>query len=303
MRNLKYVCLIVFGLFILSCDTGNLFQSNNNLVTGNEQHLSSVAPHAISKESRYSISFDKEVWTLQFYAADHPLYSLDPNIDITNGILNDYERTREVVAISYDGDLTLITEWLDFGGFDNTMPEYVYKKHSDLMPAREASYDPVVKSVMSDGKLTYYSQSGKVVSEASYDPAAFSLSQQELMQFLSANTNVPAKQEIIDTFTTQGISAEYLGNNLIKIEQDVFDDNDIVKQIGYINTHSGQVERMLDIDPAGRIAIETITLHGTKKGVILPHHHQTTYFAEINGKWQEKRRIIETRTYHHAQIN
>lgn len=295
--------MVVFGLFNLSCDTGNIFQSNNSSMLGAQKEFSNVSIDNFSKDAKYLISFDKEVWTHQLHVPELLQNKIEAATNRNSGILKDYERTRELVAIGFDGELTVVSEWLDFGGYDNTMPADLYKEFGHLMPARDASYDPIVKSIMSDGTLTYYSQSGKVVSEAKYDPAAFRLSQPELLQFISAKTNIPGKQEIIDNFASKGISAEYLGNNYVKVEQDVFDDIDITKHIAYINTNSGQVERMLGFDTAGRVVMETITRHGTKNGLILPHHHQTTYFGEINGRWQEKDRIVEIRTYHHAQIN
>lgn len=303
MRNLKYVFLIVFGLLNLSCESGNLFQPSNNSILSTEKGFSSVNIDDFSKDAKYLISFDKEVWTHQMDVPELLQHSLEASKGMYSGILKDYERTRELVAISFDGDLTIVSEWLDFGGYDNTMPADMYKKYGHIMPARDASYDPVVRSVFAGGTLTYYSKSGKVVSEANYDPAVFRLSQHELLQLIGSINNVPTKQEIIENYSSKGISAEYVGNNFIKIEQDVFHDADITKHVAYMNTKSGQVERMLGFDPAGRIVMETITMHGTKNGLILPHHHQTTYFGEINGRWQEKSRITEIRTYHHAQTN
>jgi len=36
--------------------------------------------------------------------------------------LSDYEKTREIVAFDNNGDLLITIEWLDNGGYDNTMP-------------------------------------------------------------------------------------------------------------------------------------------------------------------------------------
>jgi hypothetical protein len=303
MRNLKYVFLIVFGLLNLSCESGNLFQPSNNSILSTEKGFSSVNIDDFSKDAKYLISFDKEVWTHQMDVPELLQHSLEASKGMYSGILKDYERTRELVAISFDGDLTIVSEWLDFGGYDNTMPADMYKKYGHIMPARDASYDPVVRSVFAGGTLTYYSKSGKIVSQAQYDPSAFRVSQPELLDLVNTKKEVPTVNEMLNNFTSKGISAEYIGNSFIKIEQPVYNDMEFNKHISYLNTKSGQVERMLSLNTEGRIVMESITRHGALNGLILPQMNQTAYFGEIDGRWQETHRIVENRSYHHVIAN
>lgn len=70
----------------------------------------------------------------------------------------DYENVHEVTAYNSDGYMQMSRKYLE-GNADLAMPEDLYEDVKDEMPAPESDYDPVVRSELSDGTLTYYTRS------------------------------------------------------------------------------------------------------------------------------------------------
>lgn len=206
-------------------------------------------------------------------------------------LLVDYERTREVLAFDEDGYMSSVSEFLEGDGEMN-MPEETYNELKATMPARSNDYDPVVKTVMKDGKTFEYGKSGNVKYQYDYDPETFRVSQAELDSMevwanASKNTEQSVQRNLLN-LSQQNIDYKRVGDFHVSYQVELGDEE---RKYGLASYHylddlrTGMTVQLVVLRTDGRYDSIVRNMYQTVNKIPVLASEVRYTFGEVNGEW------------------
>ncbi len=238
---------------------------------------------------KYAESYDQTVTTFSRIWPDDISAGFEKGkLNEGGELLVDYERTREVLAFDEDGYMSSVSEFLEGDGEMN-MPEEAFNDFKDIMPARSNDYDPVVKTVMENGSLDYYSKSGELIfsypiDKEKYwiDPAVFdSLKAQEAETSQSVKNSL---QQLVD----EGIQFERIGEFYVGYSKESSIDlrtDGIAKERYVQDLRNGNILVYATIKPNGEYKSVTRSNFSFHKGLAVLSSEERLQFGTINNSW------------------
>lgn len=262
----------------------------------NPEEQSQLAPNI-----KLQVSYDQKTMTFKQHWPSDLVAGKAKSETTSNERMLNYENVHEIVTYDQNGYLHISRTYLE-GNADLAMPENLYKDVKDDMPAHSSDYDPVVRSELGDGTLTYYTKSGKVAYQTNVDKEKLRIdpaildSLQEASQSTSETENRIA--ENLAALKEQNIDFKQLSNRNVLLEiqaKSGTDDKDIANYKKIVDLSINRVIRSAIVRKDGRYANLSLMNYKKVSGHPVMASSETLYFGMVNGKWGVKTRTIRNR--------
>jgi len=311
-RNIKNIlkialvipaCLLVVGLIFTACDSNNSIISGKGS-PGQEQPVNGK----FSPDVALQVSYNQKTMTFSRYWPDGVIARKAKSGAGGNERMLDYENVHEVVAYDQDGYMHMSRKYVE-GNADLTMPEDLYEDVKDEMPAHASDYDPVVRSELGDGTLTYYTQSGKVAYQMNVDKEKLRIDPATLDSLKQAAGDTSGTDnkvaERLGRLQKQGISFKKLNSRDILLDSQARpdDEEDVAAYKEVIDLAINRPIRSAVVRKDGKL--ESLSLMHYKKvsGYPVMASSETLHYGMRNGKWSVKTRTIRNRTNINVHFN
>lgn len=290
--------IMLFGMCVLV--SYGCKQVNNPLESSNEKQ----SIEGLNINVKYAESYDQTEITYSRLWPKGISEGLNKQSSSGGELLVDYERTREVLAFNEEGYMNSVTEFLEGDGEMN-MPEEAYNNLKSTMPAKSADHDPVVKTVMQDGKSKSYTKSGELKYESTYDPEEFRVDP-VLLEQLGPTDNDTSDvdqniQKNIEGLTNNGIAFDIVDGFYAKYQISAStqaQEDDIPGYLILQDLRTGDIVSSAMFRPDGKYRTITFNRYKLVENTSILAYSEKFKFGEISGKWG----VIERSVLHRENI-
>lgn len=280
--------LLLLGVTLTGCDAGT---GKTPLVEAPPVEVFPTASYALSFEQT-SITYSN-LWP-EGLAAEADAAKSGGDVEY----MVDYEHTRETVVFDDEGYLSRTYEYVD-GDMGTNLPGEVRADLEHLMPARSES-DPVVRFEMSGGSMRYYTASGAVAHQVSYDPEAFRMQSKTLddlrARVSEATTDAQQAERTLNTFQTAGVAVSESDGVFARINRSVNDMNGVARVEQVVDLRTGQPVQAVYYREDGRIDSSDLFHYNTFNGMPVMTNSVSLSYGPVNGAWDVAYRTEVNRT-------
>ncbi|MBO6523685.1 MAG: hypothetical protein JJ971_07675 [Balneolaceae bacterium] len=215
-------------------------------------------------------------------------------------LLVDYEKTKHVLAFDEDGYMSMATEFIEGDGEIN-MPESIYHSLKGDMPANGSDYDPVVRTVLENGALRYFSKSGKLVFEQSLNKDEYWINPEDLDALNNDPDSIDTNQSIkgnLKKLELSGLSFNRIGEYHVGYEREATQEDaelGIAKHQYLMDLRNGNINIYASVLPDGNYYSITKSRFANVNGSSVLTSEEYLHFGEINNSWDVVTRRKMTR--------
>lgn len=281
------------------CDKGS-----GTIGTSENNPENTVSPLNINV--KYQESYDQKEMTFSNYWPQGTAVSVSGKSEgastqsAQGELLVDYEYTRETVSFDDEGYMSTTREFLEGDGEMN-MPEELYNRIKDEMPAKSADHDPIVRTEMANGVERAITRSGEIAYEQEYPVEDFRIDPEMLDSLRSMHndtSNVDAAvQRNIKQLNNSGLSFNVRDRFYASYSQPAgpAENSDIAEYNYVMDLRTGQVIASILKDAQGRKLSSTMRQYQYVNGVYIMANEETHLYGKINGEWDVTTRKIINR--------
>lgn len=280
--------LLLLGVILAGCDAGT---GKIDAVEAPPVEVFPTASYALSFEQT-SITYSN-LWP-EGLAAEVDAAKSEGDVEY----MIDYEHTRETVVFDEEGYLSRTYEYVD-GDMGTNLPGDVRADLEHLMPARSET-DPVVRFEMSGGSMRYYTASGAIAHQVSYDPETFRMQPETLddlrTRVSDATTDAQRAERTLQTFQTLGVAVAERDGVFARINRSGNDVNGIARVEQVIDLRTGQPVQAIYYREDGRIDSSELLHYSKVNGMPVMTNSVSLSYGPVNGAWDVAYRTEVNRT-------
>ncbi len=299
--------LLAVLLLVNGCDSPGSVLTEGNNTSDTEQPEGAI----LSPDIVFQVSYDQKTMTFRpFWPGDMVAGSAKGKSRSGDSErMIDYENVHEVTAYDLDGYMQMSREYLE-GNADLTMPEDLYEDVKDEMPAPESGYDPVVRSELSNGTLTYYSRSGEVAYQFGVNEEELRIAPATLDSLRQASQNTSGTEnkaaQNLAALEKQNVSFKKLDDRHILLERKAkpgVDDEGVAGFKEVLDLSINRAVRSAVLREDGTYQSLTLMNYQKVSGYPVMANSETLHFGMVNGEWGVKERTVRNRNNIEVHFN
>lgn len=208
--------------------------------------------------------------------------------------LQRYEKVKETILIDNRGFISIEKDWLD-GSAGMNMPSELYARAAAVAPQKDRRKKPVVRSVMSNGTIRFYSSDGNVVETIAYNRKHFKVDPVSFRRNLKSQQSEQGIKNALQGLEHRQVVFHAASPHFATLTRPVFRNGQQMEQKEIMDLRLGRIVRSFDILPNGKISQRAVMNYERAAGQPILEQKVTEILGEFIGNWIVKSRTLVNR--------
>lgn len=282
---------------VSGCKDGGVFSSQE------DSRLAQIP--LINADIRMNLRFDEKTYRYSTIWPESIVGSLAKTSD-SNLLLDSYEYIRNRTVIDSEGYIHIFKEWPD-GDNSITLPGEIYNQVKSSLPSPGSSYDPVVRSELSNGMFKFITKSGLINEAIPYDKSAFKVDVDSLLYILNLqNGNVnqqQLRQNYLASLESNQIAYSLIDENLVSYNLQHEPGMAINTSRIILDLRNGQPVYSVDYNLEGMVMSRTHFQYRTVSGYPVLENSTMLKYGQKDGAWGVVGKTVVNRSNISVQFN
>ena len=299
-KSIAFISVLSCALLAQGCENKSI---TSELGEVGETDIAQLAPNV-----RVQMSYDQKQMSFTPFWPSDVVASKAKQVSGNTEFMVGYENTHEIVAFDEQGYVYTKSKYLE-GNADVHMPQDLYDEVKDNMPAPASDYNPIAGYEVGNGTLTYYAESGEIISQHDMDMERTRLAPDLLQELIESRSETSVDKKIEknkEALKKLGLNFREVSNTHILLSQQVEADgasSSIAEYQELIDLRIGRPVRTAIKNAEGLYESFTQLSYKVVDGFPVVENTEEVKFGMHDGEWTTLRRTITNRSNIKLRIN